>query len=204
MNSFVAFIAKQYFAADVMGKEDVPIPSSTAISAAAALIYTLIKDNDVLKEHLVSTLTRSTIPALDDSLLARRSIVAALAKDEGKHQRPISRYRRLKYHREAAHPSRGHHKIIRRFGICQTYSRTTTRRYPNSRTVTIIGLNHFSACSDVGPMQWLCPTLTTHISQDDGKVIPSCQWNVESHWRCLYTSSVLGDRGWCRYFQDGR
>jgi len=93
MNSFVTFIAKQYFAAEVTSKEDAPIPSSKAVSAAAALIYALIKESDVLKEHLVSSLTRSTIPALDDSLSARRSIIAALAKDEGKHRRLILRYR---------------------------------------------------------------------------------------------------------------
>ncbi|CAA9964536.1 telomere length regulation protein [Pyrenophora teres f. maculata] len=84
MNAFVAFIAKKYFATEIVSKEDAPIPPSKAVSAAAALIYTLTKDNDVLKEHLVSSLTRSTIPALDDSLSARRSIVAALAKDEDK------------------------------------------------------------------------------------------------------------------------
>ncbi|RMZ66885.1 telomere length regulation [Pyrenophora seminiperda CCB06] len=82
MNCIVAFIAKTYFATEVVSKDDAPIPYSRTVSAAAALVYTLIKDNDVLKEHLVSSLTRSTIPALDDSLSARRSILAALAQDE--------------------------------------------------------------------------------------------------------------------------
>jgi telomere length regulation protein len=40
--------------------------------------------NEVLKDHLVSSLTRSTIPSLDDSLATRRSVIAALAQDEGK------------------------------------------------------------------------------------------------------------------------
>ncbi|KAI2477859.1 telomere length regulation protein [Pyrenophora tritici-repentis] len=84
MNSFVAFIAKKYFATEIVSKEDASIPPSKTVSAAAALIHTLTKDNDVLREHLVSSLTRSTIPALDDALSARRSIVAALTKDEEK------------------------------------------------------------------------------------------------------------------------
>lgn len=49
----------------------------------AGLLEHLTHDNEGLKDHLVSILTRSTIPGLDDSLAARRSIIAALAQDEG-------------------------------------------------------------------------------------------------------------------------
>jgi telomere length regulation protein len=83
LNAILAFLARTYFLSEVFSKDDAPIPSSAAVSAAAGLIYALTKDNDALKEHLVSLLTRSTIPTLDDSLPGRRSIMAALAKDEG-------------------------------------------------------------------------------------------------------------------------
>lgn len=86
MNSIIAFFAKKYFSTEVVSKEDTPITSSTIVDAAAGLLYALIKDNDVLKEHLVSSLTRSTIPVLDDSLSTRRSVVAALTKDQGKQE----------------------------------------------------------------------------------------------------------------------
>ncbi|USP77039.1 DNA replication checkpoint protein tel2 [Curvularia clavata] len=84
MNAIVAFAAKQYLSAETTNKTDAPIPSSPITDAAAGLIYDLIKDNDVLKEHLVSSLTRSTIPVLDESLSARRSVIAAVAKDHDK------------------------------------------------------------------------------------------------------------------------
>lgn len=84
MNAIIAFVVKNFFSTESIIKEDAPIASSTTIDAVAGLIHALTKDNDVLKEHLVSSLTRSIIPALDDSLAARRSIMAALAKDDGK------------------------------------------------------------------------------------------------------------------------
>jgi len=83
LNAVVAFVAKKYFSTEIISKDDAPVATSVTISSAAALFYTLIKDNDVLKEQLVISLTRSTVPALDDSLSARRSVLAALAKDEG-------------------------------------------------------------------------------------------------------------------------
>ncbi|RAR02781.1 telomere length regulation protein-like protein [Stemphylium lycopersici] len=82
MNAIVAFVVKCFLSTHSTIKKDSPITSSTTIDAVAGLIHALIKDNDVLKEHLVSSLTRSTIPALDDSLAARRSILAALTKDD--------------------------------------------------------------------------------------------------------------------------
>ena len=83
LNAIVVFVVKEYFATEIISKDDAPIASSSTVSSAAALFHTLTKSNDVLKEHLVSSLTRSTIPALDESLLARRSVLAALAKDDG-------------------------------------------------------------------------------------------------------------------------
>lgn len=85
MNAIIAIVAKQYLSDEDINKANASIASSSVIDAAAGLIHGLIKDSDVLKEHLVSSLTRSTIPVLDDSLSARRSIIAALAKDHGEH-----------------------------------------------------------------------------------------------------------------------
>ena len=83
MNAIIACVARQYLSFETASKKDAPVATSTVIGAAAGLIHALIKDNDVLKEHLVSSLTRSTIPVLDESLSARRSVIAALAKDHG-------------------------------------------------------------------------------------------------------------------------
>jgi telomere length regulation protein len=87
LNAILAFVVTKYFSSEAVSKDDAPVPSSAIVSAAAGLIHTFTKDNDVLKEHLVSSLTRSTIPTLDDSLFARRSVMAALAKDEGQSER---------------------------------------------------------------------------------------------------------------------
>ncbi|KAG9188639.1 hypothetical protein G6011_07344 [Alternaria panax] len=84
LNAIVVFVAKEYFSSETISKDDAPIVANITISSIAALFHTLIKDNDVLKEHIVSSLTRSTIPALDESLSARRSVLAALAKDDEK------------------------------------------------------------------------------------------------------------------------
>ncbi|KAI4631649.1 uncharacterized protein J4E87_002355 [Alternaria ethzedia] len=84
LNAIVAFVAKKYFGTETISKDDAPVATSVTIASAAALFHMLIKDNDVLKEQLVISLTRSTVPALDDSLSARRSVLAALAKDEYK------------------------------------------------------------------------------------------------------------------------
>ena len=84
LNAIIAFFAKQYFDSVVDAKDDAPIKTSAVISAAAALIRALVKDNESLKESLVSSMTKSSIQALDDSLFARRSVIAAIAQDEGK------------------------------------------------------------------------------------------------------------------------
>ena len=83
LSSIIAFIVKQYFSSDHVNHEDVSIPASKTVCAAARLLQTLTKDSDVRKDHLLSLLMRSTLPSLDDSLAARRSVMAALAQDEG-------------------------------------------------------------------------------------------------------------------------
>ncbi|KAF2634151.1 hypothetical protein P280DRAFT_464080 [Massarina eburnea CBS 473.64] len=82
LNAIVTFVAKQYFGSAIETRNDTPIKSSVTVSAAAALIDTLIKDSESLKEHITSVLTKSNIPALDDSLLTRRSVLAVVARDE--------------------------------------------------------------------------------------------------------------------------
>ncbi|CAN9343481.1 unnamed protein product [Alternaria alternata] len=84
LNAIVVLVTKEYFSVENVRRDDASIAVSSTVSSAAALFYTLIKDNDVLKEHLVLLLSRSTIPALDESLLCRRSALAALAKDDEK------------------------------------------------------------------------------------------------------------------------
>lgn len=83
-NAIVTFSVKQYYSTDIVNKSDASIPASKTVSGVAGLYFNILKGNSVLKEYLVSSLTRPTITALDDSLAARRSAIAALAKDEGK------------------------------------------------------------------------------------------------------------------------
>lgn len=83
LEAVIVFIVKQCFPADTIQREDEPIPVSKDVSGVACLLHVLTKENQSLKDHLVSILTRSTIPSLDDSLAARRSVMAALAPDEG-------------------------------------------------------------------------------------------------------------------------
>jgi len=91
LNAVVAFVTKQYFNRKVEMKEDVPIKPSITVSAAAALIHSLVKDSEILKESLLSALTKSSIPALDDSVFARRSVIAVVAQDEGQYEDPCIR-----------------------------------------------------------------------------------------------------------------
>ncbi|KAF2270643.1 hypothetical protein CC78DRAFT_611526 [Lojkania enalia] len=84
LNSILSFVTKKSFGWRADPMEDVPLVDSTIVSAGANLIHTIIKDNEPLKDHLVSALTHSNTPGLDDSLTTRRSIVAALALDDEK------------------------------------------------------------------------------------------------------------------------
>lgn len=82
-NAVIDFLVKHYFSSDITEREDVPIPASKAVSGTASLIFNLTRNNATLREYLVLSLTRSTIPSLEDSLPARRSAMAALSKDDG-------------------------------------------------------------------------------------------------------------------------
>lgn len=83
LNAIITVVAKQYFGSSLQSKEDAPIKTSPITSSVAGLIHGLVGDSELLKEHLLSSLTKSTIQALDDSLDARRSVLAAIAQDEG-------------------------------------------------------------------------------------------------------------------------
>ncbi|KAF2831443.1 hypothetical protein CC86DRAFT_443135 [Ophiobolus disseminans] len=84
LNSIITFFIRRQFFPDHINLEDAPIPASTTISGIAKLLHILTKESDALKDHLVSLLTRSTLPSLDDSLGTRRSVMAAIAQDEDK------------------------------------------------------------------------------------------------------------------------
>ena len=83
IDAIIAFAVHQYLPSNISSKENIAIPASNTISGVASLIYGLAENNDVAKEHLVSSLTRSISPSLDESLAARRSVLTALSKDEG-------------------------------------------------------------------------------------------------------------------------
>lgn len=82
LNAIISCLAKKFFSSAVESKEDAPIAKSSIVSAAATLITTFVADNESLREHLVSVLTKSSISAVNDSLLARRSLIAAVTQDE--------------------------------------------------------------------------------------------------------------------------
>jgi len=81
MSAIITFLVKQYFGS--MVDKDGPLKSSPRISGVAKLITELVKDSDILLEHLVHSLIKSSIPILEDSLDARRSVIAAMAQCEG-------------------------------------------------------------------------------------------------------------------------
>ncbi|KZM22196.1 telomere binding protein [Ascochyta rabiei] len=85
-NAVVICITKQFLQSDIKSKEDTFFAASPVISGAAHLLNSFIKTNDILKDHLISSLTRSNTPSIDESLAIRRTAVAALAQDEDKLQ----------------------------------------------------------------------------------------------------------------------
>ncbi|CAI6272100.1 unnamed protein product [Periconia digitata] len=82
LHAILACLVKQFFSSTVDSKTDAPVASSSTVSAAITLINMFIDDNESLKDSLVSILTKSSVPALNDSLHTRRSAIAALAKHE--------------------------------------------------------------------------------------------------------------------------
>lgn len=83
LNATLAFTAQRYLARVPGTKDDAALQASQQVSAVAALLYDMVKNNELLREHAVTVLTRSSSPALDDSLPTRRSLIAAIAHDDG-------------------------------------------------------------------------------------------------------------------------
>lgn len=93
LSAVIFYITEQFFRSETVSKEDAPIASSPLISGAARLFNSFIETNEILKDYLVSSLIRPTIPCLDESLSIRRAIIAALAQDEGRHSKLSLRVR---------------------------------------------------------------------------------------------------------------
>jgi len=135
LNSIVTFLVKQYFSSDHVDYEDAPISASKFVSGVARLIHVLTGESDALKDHLVSLLTRSALPSLDDSLAARRSVMAALAQDEGEYSRCLDDVDILTMSRQAAHFTRELHKDVWGLYVHQAHTCIAARRYRKSSPV---------------------------------------------------------------------
>ncbi|KAJ4343025.1 telomere binding protein [Didymella glomerata] len=85
-NAVVVYVSTRFFQSEVVSNNDEKIAQSPTVSGAATLLNSFMSTNEVLKDHVVSSLTKSTIPSLDDSFATRRSVLAALAQDEDKLQ----------------------------------------------------------------------------------------------------------------------
>jgi hypothetical protein len=131
IDAVIASIIKSHFSAGVINREDEPLPVSKTVSGAAALVHTLIKESEALKEHLVSLLTRSTIPTLDDSVAARRSVLSALAQDDGLYL-VSSMGTMLTCGRKITHTARELYQVVWRLRLHQAHTCATTRRYDAS------------------------------------------------------------------------
>lgn len=82
-DAILCFVAKTYFSFENVVKDDKAISLSSTIAGSASLLKHVMKDSEMLQDHAVKILTQSTIPLLDDSLGARRSIIAVVAREEG-------------------------------------------------------------------------------------------------------------------------
>ncbi|KAL5414162.1 hypothetical protein PMIN06_006490 [Paraphaeosphaeria minitans] len=83
LNAIVSVLTKQYLNKIAENTEVSPSESSPLLAGVTALIGKLVGNSDTLKEHMVASLIKSGIPALDDSLATRRCVVAVIAKNEG-------------------------------------------------------------------------------------------------------------------------
>lgn len=82
-DAVIIYTTRQFFQSELISKDVAAIEPSPVVSGAACLLNDLIHNNDILKDYLVSSLTRSTIPSLDESFSIRRAVTAVLAQDEG-------------------------------------------------------------------------------------------------------------------------
>ncbi|KAK7180749.1 hypothetical protein DPSP01_009216 [Paraphaeosphaeria sporulosa] len=82
LNANISVLAKHYLNKVAENTEASPSESSPLLAGVTALIGKLVGDSDILKEHLITSLIKPTIPALDDSLATRRCVIAVIARDE--------------------------------------------------------------------------------------------------------------------------
>lgn len=83
LNSVIAFLANTYFANSTEYKDDTPLKTTGFLSGATSLIHSLIKRSEVLQDHLVDSLTKSPLNAIEGSLDMRRSVISAISQEEG-------------------------------------------------------------------------------------------------------------------------
>lgn len=83
-NAVVAYVSTRFFQSEVVSEVDGNIANSPTVSGVAVLLNSFMSTSEVLKDHVVCSLSKSTIPSLDDSLATRRSVITAVAQDEGK------------------------------------------------------------------------------------------------------------------------
>ena len=84
LNSILVVMTKRYFGSKFEVKEDRPLNPLSAVSSMATLVFGVVRTNELLKDHIIALLTTSTLPVLDDSLAARRSVISAIAQDQSK------------------------------------------------------------------------------------------------------------------------
>jgi telomere length regulation protein len=84
LNSTISYISKQCLGLIPETKDELVLKPSRTISGAARFINDLISENELLKDHIVSSLTSSAGSDMDGSLAVRRSVIAAISKDQGK------------------------------------------------------------------------------------------------------------------------
>lgn len=83
LNAIIASLSKQYLNTGLEIQEASVAANPSFVAAVASFINELVETSDALKDYLVTALVRSAVPPLEDSFGARRSVIAALTKDEG-------------------------------------------------------------------------------------------------------------------------
>ena len=83
LNSVIAFLVNTYFASTTENKNDTPLETTKSLSGATRLIHNLIKRSEVLQDHLVDSLTKSPLSAIECSLNMRRSVISTISQEEG-------------------------------------------------------------------------------------------------------------------------
>jgi telomere length regulation protein len=102
-DAVISFVVKRFASMDNVQRGDAPIAASKTVSGLAIFFDTILRKNEALRDYVVILLTRCATPALNDSLAIRRSMMAALAQDEGRSRRVSILSCRLIADRQASH-----------------------------------------------------------------------------------------------------